>query len=54
MAETETKKPLGQVWAEKLATALAIEKAWRKDGQQYVEMYECGKAADAHPYKTLS
>lgn len=53
MAETETKKPLGQVWAEKLATALAIEKAWRKDGQQYVEMYECGKAADAHPYNIL-
>jgi len=40
-------------WAKELEDALKREKVWRKEGEKLVDIYECGKAAESHPYNIL-
>lgn len=40
-------------WNRELQDALGREKDWRKSASTLVDIYECGKAAAAHPYNIL-
>jgi hypothetical protein len=40
-------------WKNELQNALTREKQWRKAGATLVDIYECGKEVDKHPYNIL-
>ena len=51
--ETKPKQSVVQKWSAELQSALSREKGWRKGGAALVEIYECGKEAEKHPYNIL-